>query len=100
MLVDDDVNPWDANEVEWAIATRMKPDRDVIVIPGVRTDRSEPLEAGGTVAKLAIDATRRQSDRFDWKIARPPAAAIDRARKIMSAVLAPSRTAGGSHKSS
>jgi 2,5-furandicarboxylate decarboxylase 1 len=100
VLVDDDVNPWDANEVEWAMATRMKPDRDLIVIPGVRTDRSEPLESGGTIAKLAIDATRRESDRFDWKVARPPAAAIDRARKIMSAVLASSRAAGGSHKSS
>jgi 2,5-furandicarboxylate decarboxylase 1 len=100
VLVDDDVNPWNANEVEWAMATRMKPDRDVIVIPGVRTDRSEPLESGGTIAKLAIDATRRESDRFDGKVARPPAAAIDRARKIMSTVLAPSRAAGGSHKSS
>ena len=100
VLVDDDINPWDANEVEWAIATRMKADRDLIVIPGVRTDRSEPLEAGGTIAKLAIDATRRDGDRSDWKVARPPAAAIDRAREIMSAVLAPSRAADGLHKSS
>lgn len=100
VLVDDDINPWDANEVEWAIATHMKADRDLIVIPGVRTDRSEPLEAGGTIAKLAIDATRRDGDRSDWKVARPPAAAIDRAREIMSAVLAPSRAADGLHKSS
>lgn len=100
VLVDDDVNPWDPSEVEWAIATRMKPDRDLIVVPGVRADRSEPLESEGTIAKLAIDATRRENDRFDWKVARPPATAIDRARKIMSAVLAPSRAADGLHKSS
>ena len=63
VVVDDDIDPWDQAQVEWAMATRMKADRDLVVVPGVRTDRSEPLESGGTIAKLAIDATRRDSDR-------------------------------------
>ncbi|MBV8840452.1 MAG: UbiD family decarboxylase, partial [Alphaproteobacteria bacterium] len=46
-------------------------------------DRSEPLEQGGTMAKLGIDATRRDGDRPDWEIARPPAAALMRARDIL-----------------
>jgi 4-hydroxy-3-polyprenylbenzoate decarboxylase len=61
----------------------MKPDRDLIVIPRVRADRSEPLELEGTVAKLAIDATRREDDRSDWRIAEPPEPAIRRAKELL-----------------
>jgi 2,5-furandicarboxylate decarboxylase 1 len=89
IVVDADVDPWDAVQVEWAIATRMKPDRDLIIVPGVRADRSEPLESGGTVTKLAIDATRRDGDRPDWRTAEPPEWAIKRAREILRANFAP-----------
>jgi 4-hydroxy-3-polyprenylbenzoate decarboxylase len=82
-VVDDDIDPWDPTEVEWACATRTRPDRDHIVIPAVRADRSEPLEQGGTITKLGIDATRREGDRPDWDRARPPAAALTRARDIL-----------------
>jgi 2,5-furandicarboxylate decarboxylase 1 len=85
IVVDDDIDPWDQMQVEWAIATRMKADRDLVVVPGVRTDRSEPLESGGTIAKLAIDATRRDSDRGDWNNAKPPEAAMKRARELLRA---------------
>jgi 4-hydroxy-3-polyprenylbenzoate decarboxylase len=83
VIVDDDIDPWDQAQVEWAMATRMKADRDLIVVPGVRTDRSEPLESGGTIAKLAIDATRRDSDRPDWKKAQLPEPALRRARELL-----------------
>jgi 4-hydroxy-3-polyprenylbenzoate decarboxylase len=82
-VVDDDIDPWDPVQVEWACATRCKPDRDHVVIPAVRTDRSEPLEAGGVVAKLGIDATRRDGDRPDFERATPPQAALARAREIL-----------------
>jgi 2,5-furandicarboxylate decarboxylase 1 len=94
VVVDDDVDPWDATQVEWAIATRMKPDRDLIVVPRVRADRSEPLESEGTVAKLAIDATRRDGDRFDWKKAAPPEWAIKRAKELLRGGIAPSKPTG------
>jgi 2,5-furandicarboxylate decarboxylase 1 len=83
IVVDDDIDPWNALEVEWASATRAKPDRDHVVISAVRADRSEPLEQGGTIAKLGIDATRRDGDRPDWEFARPPQAALKRAREIL-----------------
>ncbi len=86
IVVDADVDPWDADAVAWAIAKRMKSDRDLVVIPGVRTDRSEPLATGGTIAKLGIDATCRPQDRADWTQAVPPAAAIARARQILAEV--------------
>ncbi|HTC98145.1 MAG TPA: UbiD family decarboxylase [Bradyrhizobium sp.] len=83
IVVDEDIDPWNPIEVEWACATRSKPDRDHIVIPAVRADRSEPLEVGGTITKLGIDATRREGDRPDWDLAKPPAAALARARDIL-----------------
>jgi len=58
IVVDDDIDPRDLTQVEWAIATRMRADRDVVIVPGVKTDRSEPLEHMMTVAKMGIDATR------------------------------------------
>ena len=70
-------------QVEWATATRVKPDRDFVIVPAVRADRSEPLDQDGTITKLGIDATRRQGDRPDWALARPPAAALERAREIL-----------------
>jgi 2,5-furandicarboxylate decarboxylase 1 len=83
IVVDADIDPWNAQEVEWACATRVKPDRDHVVIPAVRADRSEPLELGGVITKLGVDATRQEGDRPDWNLARAPAAALARARDIL-----------------
>jgi 2,5-furandicarboxylate decarboxylase 1 len=83
IVVDDDIDPWNALQVEWATATRVKPDRDFVIIPAVRADRSEPLDQDGTITKLGIDATRGQGDRSDWTLAKPPAAAMARAREIL-----------------
>lgn len=83
IVVDDDIDPWDPLQVEWATATRARPERDFLIIPAVRADRSEPLEQDGTITKLGIDATRREQDRPDWALARPPAAALARAREIL-----------------
>ncbi|HTV31380.1 MAG TPA: UbiD family decarboxylase [Xanthobacteraceae bacterium] len=98
VVVDADIDPWNSVQVEWAIATRMKPDRDLIIVPGVRADRSEPLESGGTITKLAIDATRRDGDRPDWTRAEPPEWAIRRAREILRANAAPLQSTQASFK--
>jgi 4-hydroxy-3-polyprenylbenzoate decarboxylase len=82
-VVDDDIEIGDPLQVEWAVATRMKADRDLVVVPGVRADRSEPLERDGLIAKLGIDATRRAGDRPDWTRAAPPAAAMEKARHLL-----------------
>jgi len=70
-VVDADVDPWDDAAVAHAVATRVHFDRDLHVFPGMRADRAEPLERGGTIAKLAIDATRHAGDRDDWASAQP-----------------------------
>ncbi|MBS0531739.1 MAG: UbiD family decarboxylase [Proteobacteria bacterium] len=83
-VVDDDIDPWDPVQVEWARATRSKPERDFIIVPGVRADRSEPLDQNGTIGKLGIDAIRKPEDRPDWELAQPPQTARMRACEILS----------------
>jgi 4-hydroxy-3-polyprenylbenzoate decarboxylase len=72
-IVDVDIDPWDPQQVEWALATRMRAERDVVILAGAATSRSDPLEQGGAVGKLGIDATRKPGDRDDWRPAQPPA---------------------------
>jgi 2,5-furandicarboxylate decarboxylase 1 len=63
VVVDDDIDVWNAMDVEWAIATRVQGDRDVFVIPGARAKPLDPSLAvmpPGVVptgAKVGIDAT-------------------------------------------
>lgn len=59
VVVDADVDVFDAEAIEWAIATRVQPDRDVVVIPGCRGSSLDPSRDGrdDTTAKWLIDAT-------------------------------------------
>lgn len=82
-VVDADVDPWDAAQVELAIATRMRVERDVVIVPGMPSNRSEPLERDGMVAKLGIDATRKPGER-DWTEAHPPREVLERVRRRLT----------------
>jgi 2,5-furandicarboxylate decarboxylase 1 len=63
VIVDDDIDVHNAMDVEWAIATRVQGDKDVIIIPGARAKPLDPSLAvtpPGVVptgAKVGIDAT-------------------------------------------
>ena len=62
VVVDDDIDVNDPAEVEWAIATRVQGDRDVMIVTNARAKPLDPsLPQGyGTVptgAKVGIDAT-------------------------------------------
>jgi UbiD family decarboxylase len=69
-VVDDDVDPTDPVAVEWAVATRVQPHRDVEIIKqvtGIFLDPSLPPEeqAGpGRTSKMLIDATRYDAKNF------------------------------------
>jgi UbiD family decarboxylase len=58
IIVDEDINIYDMNDVEWAIATRFQGDRDLISKkePGSSLDPSSDKETRMTT-KLGIDAT-------------------------------------------
>jgi len=60
VVVDSDINVYDASEVEWAIATRFQADEDLIVVKKARgstLDSSADQETGMTT-KVGVDATR------------------------------------------
>jgi len=66
VTVDEDVNIFDDEEVEWAIATRFQGDRDLIIIPGLRGQPIDPSSGEGFLtAKIGIDATRPKRDGFE-----------------------------------
>ncbi|MGH2914411.1 MAG: UbiD family decarboxylase [Solirubrobacteraceae bacterium] len=83
-VVDADVDPWDHVEVEWARTAYARPDRDLVIVPGGAADRAEPLELRGRVAKLGIDATRKDSDRADHRVAAAPAETMAAARRRLA----------------
>jgi 2,5-furandicarboxylate decarboxylase 1 len=88
-VVDADVDPWNPRAVEWARVNRMRLERDILLIPGVSADRSEPMEHAGTVTKIGFDATARAGDRAEGiERATPPAAALDAARRWLAENLA------------
>jgi 2,5-furandicarboxylate decarboxylase 1 len=62
VVVDDDIDVFDAAEVEWAIATRVQGDRDVMIVGNARAKPLDPSLPQGygvvpTGAKVGIDAT-------------------------------------------
>ena len=59
VVVDTDVNVFDAEDVEYAIATRVKGDRDIMIVPNVRGSSLDPVaESDGTTTKIGVDATK------------------------------------------
>ena len=62
VVVDHDVDVFDDRQVNWAIATRCQPDRDLLVVTNARgsdLDPSSPQD--GYTAKWGVDATAKPS---------------------------------------
>jgi UbiD family decarboxylase len=58
VVVDEDIDPADPYEVEYAIATRVNGERDIMVITGVRGSSLDPCQnEDGTNVKVGVDAT-------------------------------------------
>ena len=65
IVVDHDVNVHDFNEVLFALAQRVDPQRDVVVVPGAHVDvldTGSPIPGYGS--KLGIDATRKLPEEY------------------------------------
>ncbi len=59
VIVDEDINIFDAVDVEYAIATRVKGDDDIIIIPKARGSSLDPVaQIDGTTTKIGVDATK------------------------------------------
>jgi UbiD family decarboxylase len=81
VVVDDDINVFDESQVMWALATRMQPDRDLLVIPNFMCNRLDPSSRDGLGAKLGIDATVPEG--WSFPRATVPATSLALARELL-----------------
>jgi 2,5-furandicarboxylate decarboxylase 1 len=56
VVVDEDVDIYDSSDVLWAIQTRCRPDRDILIVPGVSSYTREDVRQIH-IGKFGIDAT-------------------------------------------
>ncbi len=62
IVVEDDIDPEDPRQVEWSLAARFRGHEDLLVLPGVRADRCDPLHEDLVVTKIGMIATTRPGD--------------------------------------
>ncbi len=78
IVVDEDVDIFDPEDVEWAMAVRVQADQDIFIVPGAK---GSPLEAShnirGVTAKMGIDATVPLAHKESFKRTSIPFGPID-----------------------
>lgn len=58
IIVDEDIDPFDLNEVMWALVTRFRPERDLVLIPNAPGSTLDPASyPRGLTTRMIIDAT-------------------------------------------
>jgi 2,5-furandicarboxylate decarboxylase 1 len=78
IVVDDDIDVFDAQSVMWAISTRVRADEDVSMLKGLQGSLLDPSHPGfGTTSGFVIDATWRVGQPRP-PVARVPADAVSR----------------------
>ncbi len=59
IVVDEDIDPFDLQQVMWAITVRFRPERDLVVIPNAPGSTVDPAHlVRGITTKVIIDATK------------------------------------------
>ncbi len=59
VVVDEDIDIFDGDDIEYAIATRVKGDEDILIVPGARGSSLDPRATpDGTTTKVGVDATK------------------------------------------
>ncbi len=81
VVVDDDINVFDESQVLWALATRMQPDQDLLVIPNFMCNKLDPSSRDGVGSKLGIDATTPAG--WNFERATVPESSVRLARKLL-----------------
>jgi len=85
VVVDEDVDIYNHREVEWSLATRFQPDRDLIVIPGVHGLPIDPSVLPGNItAKIGIDATIPAKGSHSFEKIDIPEEAVAKARSLLA----------------
>ena len=78
IVVDDDIDVYDEQQVLWAVATRVRADKNISMIPGVAASELDPtsydetgINRGHMNTKLIIDATRPVTTPFSIRLGPP-----------------------------
>ena len=73
-VVDDDVDVFSDEDVEWAMATRFRADRDLVTGTGYRGFYEDPTaDSEGKIAKMGFDATAKHSaSKINRRRPKPP----------------------------
>ena len=78
IVVDEDVDPYDEDEVLWAVATRASGDKDIAIMPQVSCSTCDPrgygekgYDRGWMIGKTVIDATKPVSLPYATRITPP-----------------------------
>ncbi len=90
IVVDDDVDVFSDEQIDWALATRFQADRDLVVASGFRCVPLDPsLDGKRTGAKAGFDCTKPfgKADAFEFSVPEPPLLP-NRPRRTVEAVLA------------
>jgi 2,5-furandicarboxylate decarboxylase 1 len=85
IVVDEDVDIYDLEDVMWAVATRVKAEKDVLMVPGVKAAIIDPTSdpVTFTVTKMGIDATAPINEEFAQRLIISPEQR-SRARDILA----------------
>lgn len=85
VVVDADVDIFDPREVEWAVATRFQPDKDLVVLSNLQSFGIDP-SADGVTSKWGVDATKPLGQEKFEKID-VPAEAITKVKQTLGYLL-------------
>jgi len=61
-VVEDDIDPEDPAQVEWSLAARFRGHEDMVVLPGMKADRCDPVHENLTITKIGLVACMRPGD--------------------------------------
>src|SRR2546427_396882 len=81
IVVDDDIDPFDPMQVDWAMATRFQADKDAIIIPRIACSTLDPsCPENRVTAGLGIDATAPMKDH--WRFEKVEIPGVDKVKYI------------------
>jgi 3-polyprenyl-4-hydroxybenzoate decarboxylase len=81
IVVDEDVDPYDFEQVFFAMTSRVDASKDVQVL-NVMRHVNDPAGEEKTVGGMIVDATRPR-DSEDFEIAKPSELAMSKARRVL-----------------
>jgi 2,5-furandicarboxylate decarboxylase 1 len=72
VVVDEDIDVGNPRMLDWALATRMRPERDLFVTDPAKVRGVDPMSRDGALSKLGLDATIPPGREDDYRMIEVP----------------------------